>query len=123
MDFLNYLPEPFSKKIIAVRAFFTSNVNLFLLLWLAWMLFPLFLSGFISDDAYNSQIQGVLLHHNISLFDRIVSEISNWLSLGRFNPLNWIVLYSYFYLFPSLLLYKLFAFFIVVKYNNIMAIS
>lgn len=113
MDFLYFLQKPFSKNIIAARAFFASNINLFLLLWLAWMLFPLFLSGFISDDAYNSQIQGILLHSNISLFDRIVSEITYWLSLGRFNPLNWIFWYSYFYLLPSLLLFKLFVFFII----------
>ena len=121
MDLFKYIPISYSKNILTAKVFFASNLNLFLLLWLGWILFPLFLSGFVSDDAYNSQIRGVLLYADISLFDRIVSEISYWFDIGRFNPLNWIFWYVYFYLFPSLLLFKFFVFFLI--YLNLIYFS
>jgi len=121
MDLFKYIPISYSKNLLTAKVFFASNLNLFLLLWLGWILFPLFLSGFVSDDAYNSQIRGVLLYADISLFDRIVSEISYWFDIGRFNPLNWIFWYVYFYLFPSLLLFKFFVFFLI--YLNLIYFS
>ncbi len=105
-------------KFLTLKEYFANKLSIVLLFWLAWLIFPLFNSGFISDDAYSSQIKGIILTSDSSIFDRIYSEISYWSSLGRFNPLNWIFWYTYFYLFPSLILFKTLVF-VIIYFNLI----
>jgi len=109
MNIWNYI----NSYLLAIKKYFSNRLNILLLLWLGWVILPLFSSGFISDDAYTSQLRGTLIHSNINLFDKIFAEITNWLSLGRFNPFHWILWFTYFYLFPSLLLFKITAFLII----------
>jgi hypothetical protein len=81
------------------------------LAWCLWVLFPLLDTGFISDDAYNSQVQGRLIVDGITLWDRISSESLGWLKgSGRFNPVNWIYIYGLYYLTTNTLLVKILTF-------------
>lgn len=78
------------------------------LVWCLWVLFPLLNTGFISDDAYNSQVRGRLLLDGISLWERISSESLGWLNgAGRFNPVNWGYIYGLYFLTTNLLFIKL----------------
>ena len=55
--------------------------------------------GFVGDNSYNSLIKGVLLHENISIFQKIINEINGWtFSSGRIFILNNIIIYGLFYL-------------------------
>ena len=74
------------------RVFF----DLFLLIWVVWLLFPLLNTGLTSDDAYNSQISGAILTYGTTLWQRIWDEIVGWaIGAGRIYPLN----YAYLYIF------------------------
>ncbi len=90
------------KKILITHWIFIS------LIWCLWVLFPLLNTGFISDDAYNSQVRGRLLLDGISLWERISSESLGWLKgAGRFNPVNWGYIYGLYFLTTNVLLIKL----------------
>jgi hypothetical protein len=57
--------------------------------WLTFNLFSLLNTGFVSDDAYNSQIRGILLQRNMTVFARTMEEVLGWAGgAGRFFPLN-----------------------------------
>jgi hypothetical protein len=58
-------------------------------LWITYSLFSLLNAGFVSDDAYNSQIKGILIQGKMSLFARTMEEIIGWTTgAGRFFPLS-----------------------------------
>jgi hypothetical protein len=58
----------------------------------------LLFTGFISDDAYNSQILGALLINKQSLIDRFVAETAGWFTgAGRFFPLHWYFYFIYYF--------------------------
>jgi len=93
---------------------YKKYLDFVLLGWVIWVIYPLFGSGFISDDSYNSQIRGVLVSYDISIWTRVVDEIKEWLTVsGRFNPLNWILWYPYFYFLPNVLLFKVVVFVLI----------
>lgn len=58
----------------------------------------LLFTGFISDDAYNSQILGALLITKQTLIDRFVDETAGWFTgAGRFFPLHWYFYFIYYF--------------------------
>jgi len=89
----------------------SSRINLiaFLIIgsWVGYYLAVLLNTGFISDDAYNSQIKGSLLHDGVSLSQRISSETLGWITgAGRFFPLGFSYTYTLYYFFQSELVIK-----------------
>ena len=55
--------------------FFSKNkvliLDLILLSWVFYVLFPLLSIGFISDEAYNSQILGKNISEGVTLWERV----------------------------------------------------
>jgi hypothetical protein len=75
---------------IYLRYFFVSLICTLLCIW------SVIFTGFIGDDAYNSQIKGVLITENLSVFERYFRETKGWiLGAGRFFPLHWYPVYFY----------------------------
>jgi len=69
-----------------------------LALWVFYYLSVLLKTGFISDDAYTSQIKGMLLQKGISLHESITSQVSGWIfGAGRFLILGWYMAYVTYY--------------------------
>lgn len=64
-------------------------------------------TGYLADDAINSNVSGVLEYHNQSLMDLTLQFMGNWISKeGRFFPFAFYV-YSLFATVHSLLVYKI----------------
>jgi len=73
----------------------------------ALMLYPSLNSGWIHDDAFNSDISGTLARQNVSLIDLLHTGIVVWAKSGRFVPLNFILTFSLFdFMHGNLILYK-----------------
>ena len=92
--------------------FFSKNkvliLDLLLLSWVCYVLLPLLNIGFISDEAYNSQILGKNITEGITLWERLYHEIGGWLTgSGRFWPFNWFYKYGLYTLQPSAFIVKL----------------
>ena len=99
--------------------FFSRNhiliLDILLVLWVCYVLLPLLSIGFISDEAYNSQILGKNISEGVTLWERLYSEIHGWLiGAGRFWPFNWFYKYGLYTLQPSAFTVKLITLFIVV---------
>lgn len=63
-------------------------------------------TGYMGDDAYNSQIRGALLQDGRTVFDRTVAEMVGWMKgAGRLFPLGWYHYYVNYYV-RSLVIYK-----------------
>jgi hypothetical protein len=78
-----------------------------IVLWAIYYLSDLLMTGFISDDAYNSQIKGEILLDNLSILDRIWHEVRGWImGAGRIMVLNWYMTYGVYYLTQSELIIK-----------------
>tara|TARA_Y100001970_G_scaffold91163_1_gene114972 strand:+ start:319 stop:2439 length:2121 start_codon:yes stop_codon:yes gene_type:complete len=101
------------------NTFFSKNnvliLDFVLVLWVAYVLFPVLSVGFISDDAYNSQVLGKNIMEGVGLWERISSEIQGWLhGAGRFSPFSWIYTYSLYSLLPSPFIVKLITLILIV---------
>lgn len=82
--------------------------------WLAYYLADLLGTGFISDDAYNSQIKGALIQDGISIYQRTYNEILGWIKgAGRFFPLAWYI-YPLYYVTQDIFVIKLLTLLIVI---------
>lgn len=69
-----------------------------LIIWIIYNLAVLLKTGFMSDDAYNSQVKGQILEQGVSLNDRILSEAMGWLKgAGRLMILTWYMTYGLYY--------------------------
>jgi hypothetical protein len=69
-----------------------------LALWVFYYLSVLLKTGFISDDAYTSQIRGMLIQQGVTLHESILSQISGWIfGAGRFLILGWYMAYVTYY--------------------------
>ena len=69
-----------------------------IVLWAIYNLAVLLKTGFMSDDAYNSQIRGQILEQGVSLNDRILSETIGWLKgSGRLMVVTWYMTYGLYY--------------------------
>ena len=78
-----------------------------LFIWVIYNLAVLLQTGFIGDDAYNSQIKGAILQQGISLNDRILVEIEGWIKgSGRFLVLVWYMTYGIYYVTQNTVIIK-----------------
>ena len=78
-----------------------------IIVWVGYYLAVLLKTGFISDDAYNSQIRGSILHDGISIFQRISNETIGWITgAGRFFPLGFSYTYTLYYFIQSEIIIK-----------------
>ncbi|MBC7457954.1 MAG: hypothetical protein H7235_06725 [Bdellovibrionaceae bacterium] len=84
------MPSINNKKGIAVVAL--------IVIWGIYNLAVLLKTGFMSDDAYNSQIKGQILEQGISLNERILAEAFGWLKgSGRLMIVSWYMTYGIYY--------------------------
>ena len=91
---------------IKKNSFFGKNkllvLDSLLIIWVFYVLFPLLGIGFVSDDAYNSQILGKSIFDGSSIWEEISIEIKKWLfESGRFSPFAWLYTYGLYSLQPS----------------------
>ena len=70
------------------------------------MLLPLLNSGFFGDDAANSFINGNLQYNDQNLAQGILNNIKIWLEMGRFFPINLVIINCIFAFANNLILYK-----------------
>lgn len=76
------------------------------LLWIFYFHRVLLNTGYLGDDAYNSQISGTLLHMDMTVWQRTLDEIVGWAKgAGRIYPLSaWT--YTLYHFVHSLLIFK-----------------
>src|SRR5260370_24192200 len=68
---------------------------------------PILRTGYLSDDAGNSLIRGIVQYHGYSLCGYCCCQCQRWLcDAARFYPLIFPQIYVTFYLFSSLFLYN-----------------
>ncbi|KTC84678.1 MULTISPECIES: hypothetical protein [Legionella] len=85
----------------------TLTISLLILFFLISSI-PLFQFGFSGDDLYNSQIKGMLITQNKTLFAFTKGIIIEWINTGRFYPISFITTYPLFYLIgDNVILYNL----------------
>ena len=86
---------------------------IFLPLWFYIIIGPMLYSGYIGDDAYNSQIYGDIFLQEITIWERFYNEVSGWLvGAGRFYPLGWLN-YVWFYYIDNIFVTKLINFLLI----------
>ena len=91
---------------IKKNSFFGKNkllvLDSLLIIWVFYVLVPLLGIGFVSDDAYNSQILGKSIFDGTTVWEKISIEIKKWLfESGRFSPFAWFYTYGLYSLQPS----------------------
>lgn len=92
-----------------------SLKNLFLLnlILITFFLFPILQSGYLGDDAYNSQIKGRVIQDGINVFNFWLGEVSSWYwNNGRLYPLSFYA-YFLFYFVENIFIYKIFVLFLI----------
>ena len=95
---------------------------IFLPLWFYALIGPMVYSGYIGDDAYNSQIYGDALRQGITVWQRYFNEVSGWLiGAGRFYPMGWLN-YIWFSYIDSMIVTKLVNFLLIYSGTVILAI-
>ena len=95
---------------------------IFLPLWFYVLIGPMVYSGYIGDDAYNSQIYGDALRQGITVWQRYYNEVSGWLiGAGRFYPMGWLN-YIWFSYIDSVFVTKLINFLLIYSGTVILAI-
>lgn len=95
------------------KSILLENYFIFFVVFL-FFLYPLTQSGFIGDDAYNSQIKGRLIQENSNIFNFWLREVSSWYwNNGRLYPLSF---YSYFlfFLIENVFIYKIFCLILIL---------
>ena len=93
----------------------SDNYFIALILFSFSYFFIILFSGFFSDDAYSSQIIGILNQSNQSLLEHTIKTIFGWLiGSGRnlvFSQYQFII----FYLIENLIIYKFFVLFLIIS--------
>ncbi|HBI44106.1 MAG TPA: hypothetical protein DDY78_14825 [Planctomycetales bacterium] len=75
--------------------------------WAVFLLFPLWKTGWLNDDLYNSSLPGLCIYQNCSPVDDALSEINGWtFKVARINPLIHILKDASFWLLRDLFWYK-----------------
>lgn len=101
---------------------FLKNSN-FLFYFILFIILNIFLSSlynssFVGDDAYSSQIKGLLLINDQTLYEKIYIEFIAWAKgAGRLTPVMWTYVYSLFYFIQNIFIIKFLV--IVVVYLNL----
>lgn len=86
-----------------------------ILIFAIFYLIPLLKSGYFGDDAANSLTDAYLKMDNIRLWDYIKEITQGWMrAQGRFFPLGFMVGYTLFTIFNSLIAYKLLTLFFIL---------
>ena len=111
---INYLKKKmkaifFFKKINnSFMNYILNNLNeKYIFLLTLVLLSPLLNSGFFSDDAYQSQIHGVLIERNTNLFLHTYNETKGWIMQGRIFPLSMFSFTIFYFLYENIFIYKL----------------
>ena len=111
---INYLKKKvkanfFFKKINnSFMNYIFNNLNeKYIFLLTLVLLSPLLNSGFFSDDAYQSQIHGVLIERNTNLFLHTYNETKGWIMQGRIFPLSMFSFTIFYFLYENIFIYKL----------------
>ncbi|OLN32157.1 LamG domain-containing protein [Desulfosporosinus metallidurans] len=73
------------------------------------VVFPMFISGYMFDDAINSYTLGGMIESNLTLTQHTLKYMSSWIHNGRFFPLAFYG-YGLFVLIQNLVAYKIFLF-------------
>ena len=77
----------------------SNIINIILIIFSIYFLFPLLQSGYVSDDAYNSMIRGSILEKNKSFLKYVLDLNWGWLSnSGRLYPIEHLAKHLYFIL-------------------------
>jgi hypothetical protein len=80
---------------------------LLILIFGVYCLFPLLQTGFISDDAYSSQLRGMLIQKDLTLHESILEQISEWIfTSGRILILDWYMTYCLYYVTQDTIVVK-----------------
>ncbi|WP_019635697.1 LamG-like jellyroll fold domain-containing protein [Paenibacillus fonticola] len=95
-----------------------SSVAILIILLNCLVLFPLLLSGYISDDAINSYSYGIAKERNLNIYEFAKSINAIWINEGRFFPLAF-YMYFLFSIIRSLIFYKI-TILILVLFNIIL---
>jgi hypothetical protein len=84
--------------------------------WITYYLFILINTGFMSDDAYNSQIKGAIIQQGITLNERILAEIYGWAQgAGRLLVFDWYMTYGLYYFTQDTVTVKALTIFIILS--------
>ncbi len=75
--------------------------------WAVFFLLPVWKTGWVYDDMFNSSLPGLWIYKNCSPLDDALNEIKGWtFGIGRFNPLIHILKEASFWVFRDLFWYK-----------------
>ncbi len=75
--------------------------------WAVFLLFPVWKTGWLNDDLYNSSLPGLCIYRDCSPVDDALSEIKGWTFwVARINPLIHILKNASFWLLRDLFWYK-----------------
>lgn len=114
LKMINYLKKKikahfyFKKVSNSFMNYILNNLNeKYIFLLTLVLLSPLLNSGFFSDDAYQSQIHGVLIERNTNLFLHTYNEIKGWVMQGRIFPLGSFSFTIFYFLYENIFVYKL----------------
>ena len=88
---------------------------IFLTIIIFFFLFPLLTSGYVSDDAYNSLIKGILIERDESFLSYIINLNWGWLNgSGRLYPIGHLSQTLLFYFINNLIFFKICIFLIIL---------
>lgn len=80
---LNTIPHKFPSKKIKIYSFLLISI------WVIYYFYIVLQTGFISDDAYNSQVKGNIIQNGETVFEHMFSSAWQWLkNSGRLMPLS-----------------------------------
>ena len=75
--------------------------------WAVFLLFPIWKTGWVNDDMWNSALPGLWIYHDCSPVEDALSEIKGWtFKVGRINPLIHVLKEASHWLLRDLFWYK-----------------
>jgi hypothetical protein len=75
--------------------------------WAVFFLFPVWKTGWVNDDMFNSSLPGLYIYHDISPVEDALGEIKGWtFGVGRINPLIHVLKEASYWLLRDLFWYK-----------------
>ena len=75
--------------------------------WAVFLLIPVWKTGWVYDDMFNSSLPGLLIYHHRTPLEDALVQITHWtVNTGRFNPLIHILKEASFLVYRNLFWYK-----------------
>ena len=75
--------------------------------WAVFLLIPVWKTGWVFDDMFNSSLPGLWIYRDCSPVDDALIEIKGWMfGVGRINPLIHILKEASFWVYRDLFWYK-----------------